>query len=275
MKPAETMSSSHATRTWKYWARQCLPPILVDAIKPPAPRRSKATWRGVYQTRADVPAHRDVYDGELVDDLVAHARAASDVHDPIALWHESLVLAAGVIAAPKRSISIVDFGGGAGSAFSQLVASLPAGIAVRYVVVETPQVCDAGRRLFHGDDRIAFATQLPADAAPDLVYANGVLQYLDDYADALGRLAALGAPNILLARLYAWDGPRFATAQVNLPGRTFASWFLNIGEVKEIAARYGYRVGCDVISEKRYQSDLPPTHRVERLRTLLLQRGER
>lgn len=268
------MTNSETTRAWRYWARRWLPPIILDAVRPPRAPASKVTWRGVYPTRADVPSHRDVYEAELVDEMVAHTRAAYERRaDQTPLWHESFVLAAGMIAASRQKIHVVDFGGGAGSAFSQLVASLPPGIAIRYVVVETPQVCAAGRELFQDDPRISFVSTLgEADVAPDLVYANGVLQYLDDYADTLRRLAALGASHILLSRLYAWDGPRFATAQVNLQGRTFASWFLNVEEVKSLLAACGYVVASDVVSEKRHQSELPPTHRVERLRTMLFQR---
>lgn len=252
-----------------------LPPILLEAVRPPVRPAPKTTWRGVYAARADVPAQRDVYEAELVDDMVAHTRAAYERReDEIPLWHESLVLVAAAIAAAQRQVYIVDFGGGVGSAFSQLVASLPSATSIRYLVVETPQVCEAGRRLFHADARITFATELPANGdTPDLVYANGVLQYLDHYAAAVRQLAALRAPQVLFSRLYAWDGPRFATAQVNLPGRTFASWFLNVDEMTALMLAGGYDLACDVLSEKRYPSELPPTHRVERLRTMLFARS--
>jgi putative methyltransferase (TIGR04325 family) len=269
------MPAPETSRTWRHWARRLLPPLLVDTVRPPAAPRSRVTWRGVYATRADVPAHRDVYEGELVDDMVTHTRAAyqrSD--DAVPLWHESFVLVAGMVAVARQELYVVDFGGGVGSAFSQLVASLPPQTAIRYLVVETPQVCEAGRRLFIDDPRIGFATELPIGGdTPDIVYANGVLQYLDDYADALCRLASLKAPHVLLSRLYAWDGARFATAQVNLQGRTFASWFVNVDEVTALLAERGYAVACDVIPEKRYQSELPATHRVDRLRTMLFARS--
>jgi putative methyltransferase (TIGR04325 family) len=258
---------------WRQWARRLLPPILVDLVRPAAPAPSKITWSGVYPTRADVPAQRDSYEMELVDDMVGHTRAAyAGLPGAVPLWHETFVVVAGLLASRRRSITVIDYGGGVGSAFVQLIASLPRDIEVRYTVVETPQVCDAGRRLFRDEPRIAFATELPAGATADLVYANGVLQYLDDYPSALRALAAIGAPQILFSRLYAWKGPRFATAQVNLPGRTFANWFFDVSEINEILAACGYREATDCVSEKRYKTDFPPTHAVDCLRTMLFTR---
>lgn len=260
--------------TWRRWARRLLPPIMVDLVRPPASPRPKITWRGVYPERADVPARRDSYDAELLDDMVAYTRAAYEGRgDQIPLWHETFVTVAALIASRASSVFIVDFGGGTGSAFVQLIAALPREVNVRYLVIDRPQVCAAGRAIFGDDPRITFATALPSGGAePDLVYANSVLQYVDSYDDALRSLAALGAPHLLLARLCAWEGPRFATGQVNLPGRTLANWFLDVREVTSILAACGYRLSSDCLSEKRYQADFPATHPVDRLRTTLFSR---
>ncbi|MEO8682646.1 MAG: methyltransferase, TIGR04325 family [Vicinamibacterales bacterium] len=262
-------------RTWKHWARRLLPPIVVDWVRPPTAPPSRVTWRGVYPTRRDVPTHRDAYDAELIDEMVKYTHAAYQGRaDQIPLWHETFVVAAALIASARSALHIVDYGGGVGSAFAQLLPALPGDVQVRYLVVDMPDVCDAGRQLFNSDDRIRFSTELPQGGQPpDLVYVNAVLQYLDDYGDRLGDLAALKAPWILFSRLSAWDGPRFATQQVNLPGRQFASWFVNVGEVSEALASHGYRPACDCVSEKRHPADLPETHRVDRLRTMLFVRN--
>lgn len=270
------MASPGSTPTWREWARRWLPPALVDLARPPAPPRANVTWRGVYSTLRDVPAHRGAFEDEVLDDLAAATRAARDAQragaDPI-LWHEPLTLVAGEMAAATRRVSVLDFGGGTGSGFVQLTAALPRDIDIHYTVIDTPQVCTAGRALFDDDPRIRFAHELsPLDRIPDLVYVNSALQYVDDYAAALQQLAAIGAPRLLLARLQAWRGETFATAQVNLPARTFANWWIGVDEVTAILAGAGYGVIADTVPDKRHAVDLPASHRAERPRTMLFAR---
>ena len=60
---------------------------------------------------------------------------------------------------------------------------------------------------------------------------------------------------------------------MNLPGRVFPYWFLNLGEVIQIMTGAGYRLASDGHGEHHYDvSNFPETHRVGRLRTVLFAR---
>ena len=255
--------------------KRLLPPILLDVAR--GSRGPQYVWDGVYPHLKDVPTHRADYGGELTDEMVATTTAAlaqwNNGTKPY-LWHEPFALAAGALAAPSSSIRVIDFGGGAGSGYVQLISSLPRTTSIDYLVVDSAEMCEAGRAIFAGDSRIRFAETLPDAGSVDLIYVNGVFPYIEDYRATLVQLAGLGAAEIFLARLAAGSNPTFASRQLNLPGRVFAYWFLSLDEVHQTLAQAGYRLACDSFVDRAYdQSNLPATHRAERFRNVLYTRA--
>ena len=262
-------------KVWRRRVKRLLPALVLDLLgsRPASPQ----VWSGVYPRLSDVPAHRAEFGDDLIGEMVttisaalAELRAGQRPH----LWHESLALLAGAVAPASQRVSVVDFGGGAGSGFAQLLASLPPSVTIDYEVVDSEAMCTAGRKLFADDRRIRFSTALPPrGSAVDVVYANSVLQYIEDYPRALQQLAAVGAPYVFLGRLAAGRGPTFATRQLNVPGRVFPYWFLNLDEVIAVMAQHGYQLACDSLVDHVYdQTNLPESHRAERFRNVLFAR---
>jgi putative methyltransferase (TIGR04325 family) len=253
---------------------------MTGAIRALAKRLKPAAyvWDGIYAHRRDVPVHRADYTGELIDEMVTTTSRALEQwragQKPV-LWHECLAVVAGAASAGQHRLSVVDFGGGAGSAFVQLISSLPSSIDLECVVVDSEEIAARGRSLFGNDRRIRFVTALAdAPSRPDIIYLNAVLPYIDDYSRLLGQLAALQPRFILLARLAAGSNPTFASRQRNLPGRVFAYWLHNLDELIEILKRSGYALASNSFSEHQYDmSNFPETHRVERFRNVLFARS--
>jgi putative methyltransferase (TIGR04325 family) len=259
---------SHALRRW-------LPPVLSERLS--ARPRPSGPWRGVYPLLRDVPTIDGVFDSRLIGTMLAETRAALDAVKEGRLpytWHEPLALLASCSARQRGRVGVVDFGGGTGTGFVQLAASLPDDTVIDYLVVDQAPVCAAGRALFEGDARIRFATELPpAAGAMDIVYANSVLQYIDDYAGALRGLAALGAPWLLLGQLAAGEFRTFATQQVNVPGQILPYWFLSVEEVTTVLKDSGYELVCQTLMSTSYDvGALPPELRADRMRNMLFRR---
>jgi putative methyltransferase (TIGR04325 family) len=186
------------------------------------------------------------------------------------LWHEPFALVAAALSRRLPTLRVLDFGGATGSGYVQLLSSLPRAARIEYLVVDSAEMGEAGRAVFAGDDRIRFSETLPPPGSIDLVYANSVFPYVDDYAATMRALAAVGAAEIFFARLAAGANPTFASRQLNVPGRVFAYWFLNLDEVGAILADMNYHIACDSFCDGRYdQRSLPETHRVERFRNVL------
>ena len=234
----------------------------------------KPTWSGIYEHFRDVPVHDGVFDCRLIDGMVATTAAAAEETrsgQTPSSWHQPLALLAAVTAANTGAVRILDFGGGAGSGFVQILGSLPSRTRIDYHVVDLPEMCDKARNIFPGESRIHFHTELQhVWTEVDILYVNSVLQYFENYRAKITELCARKAPLVLLSRLAAGSNPTFATQQVNIPGQILPYWFINRDEVVKIMADEGYDLICESLCHTSYdQSNLPATHRCERMRDML------
>jgi len=238
------------------------------------------TWDGIYPHLRDVPADGSSYDDErrigemlrFAQDALAKQRAGTDP----ALWHDALAVLAGRIAAERGVVEVLDVGGALGTAYIHLLATLPPSARIRFRIVDQEKMCAAGRRLFADDPRISFDTSLDGQCgAPDVVYANSVLPYIEDYARFLRKLADIGARDMLIARLAGGSYPTYATRQLNLAGQVLPYWFHNVDEVKDILGTSGYAVAYEGLTGPDYdQRNFPASHRVGRMRNLLFHRRD-
>ena len=242
----------------------------------PAP--FKPTWDGVYARLKDVPADGSSYDDERrIGEMRRFAEAALAKQrggiDP-ALWHDALAVLAGAIAAERGRVEVLDFGGALGTAYIHLLATLPREVPLRHCIVDQPKMCAAGARLFEGDGRVSFRSSLAdAGGTPDIVYANSVLPYIEDYAGALHLLAARGAKFLLLGRFAGGSYSTYATRQLNLSGQVLGYWFHNSAEVKGILRDAGYGLAYEGLTGPEYdQRNFPQSHRVGRMQNLLFVR---
>jgi putative methyltransferase (TIGR04325 family) len=188
-----------------------------------------------------------------------------------------LPLLAAFVAAQRGEVRVLDFGGGMGIGYIDILGALPSPATVKYVVVETDEVSAEGRAIFAGDGRIGFVSRV-GDAGPgfEIVHVNSAVQYIEDYRGLIRELAALGAEFMLFVNLAAGDIPTYATAQLNVPGSVLAYWFLNIEEVVALLRDEGYSLVMEMRSERRLRGfDVPREYRLDRGRNLLFARAKR
>ncbi len=262
-------------------ARGLLPPFLVDILRRTQPvSRPRFVWDGIYKHRRDVPtlnAAEDYDVDQRIDEMVEDARRSLRlVHNTTnnVDWHEALGVLAGLVHCEKGRVRVLDFGGGIGHSFIQLLGTIGETAALEYQIVELDKMSAAGREFFAQEPRVHFHTEVPVLAdGVDIVYLSSVLPYIENYADLLRRLARLRAPYLLLARLAAGKFPTYAAKQLNLPGQVLAYWFLNIDEVIQILDEVRYSLAYDGLVGPLYdQSNYPESHRMGRMRTMLFVR---
>jgi putative methyltransferase (TIGR04325 family) len=232
-------------------------------------------WQGVYDSFEKVPDVQTVFGPQLID-LMSQTTEwilkEIDAGKTPFCGHEALGVLASTLVLKKKEISIVDFGGGLGTGFLQLLCSLPKDTQIRYFIVDEEKMCEKGRSLFRGWNNLAFGSELTEKQInnTDIIYINSVLQYIENYASVLQKLVALGAEFILFDRLAAGNNPYFVSRQLNAPGQALPYMFLNIAEFRSLLSQYGYRVICDQTTSRQYNQDsLPFEYRVERFRTTL------
>ncbi|MDZ7646828.1 MAG: hypothetical protein U5K54_06425 [Cytophagales bacterium] len=89
-----------------------------------------------------------------------------------------LPLIASLIIQEKQKVNVLDLGGGMGIGFIGLVACLEKNNNLQYSVIETPNMCLGGSKLFISDNRIQFYNDFPENLLNvDIVFIKSALQY--------------------------------------------------------------------------------------------------
>lgn len=130
-------------------------------------------------------------------------------------------------------LDVVDFGGSLGSTYRQCHPFLPALETLRWHVIEQAPFVDAGRREFSAGPlgfHLDFES-LPPAAAPRLLLASSVLQYLPRPLHLLRGLQGHGIDTLVLDRTPVWDGSEDRACVQHVPRRiydaSYPCWILS------------------------------------------------
>ncbi len=261
------------------------PPIILDTLRRTRNSgQAENLWQGIYRDFREVPASGRQFDGDIwiqktrayTEATLAVAKKQGTIPTQVTGEHMLLPLLAALVCKESNGeISVLDFGGGMGIAYSQLASSLVNCRSITYHVVEREAVCEAGARLFENDKNINFLPQIPSVSPKlDIVYMSSALQYVEDYQGLLKKLTKLGSRYFFFVKLSAGDFPTYATAQQNVPGTTLPYWFINAGEIIEIMAASGYSLIYKSALEQEYDQDnFPDEYRLGRACNLLFSRN--
>ena len=173
-------------------------------------RRNKGVV-GSYRTWDQALAATGPYQPDMDTLIDAVRRYRDDEPSPLNLYDPSCKgvsypLLAGLLTASARCggrLSVLDFGGSLGQTYFGLrytLQYLPS--PVTWCVVDQPECCEAGVRLFQSD-RLRFYASVEEAAAQhglNTVVCSGTLQYLDRPYETLDLLARLRYPNFIFDR---------------------------------------------------------------------------
>lgn len=223
---------------------------------------------GVYPEFDAVPVtSRDHAGDNWVQLCLAEATRLRDT-DALDAWQNKsreLEPIAVAIMATDEAVRVVDFGGAIGFSYLLLKRRLDASVRVEYHVVDTPQICAAGRDFFAGDPAIrfhedtGFLDELPPGGL--LTIANA-LQYVADWRSELASLLRYRPAYVLLTQLTAGEAEGYATLQRNIPGATLAHWIFSEQAVVDVVEGMAY----SLVYRGRCQNDLNQIHHPKALR---------
>jgi putative methyltransferase (TIGR04325 family) len=229
-------------------------------------------WSGIYERYEEVPVTGPGFDGEewiaaVRDD--ARRMMQSTTLDS-GFWGSKIATIAALCR--RRPLTILDFGGGLGTACLHLERSVRPPGPIGYHVVEGKRVCEEGRHLGVSSS-IRYHDHLPTLDAVDIVLARSSLQYIPQWRDLLGALAAYRAQYFLIEDLPAGANPTFASAQLNMPGSSIPYWFFNRDDVVRAVESHGYSLTLDVPTSRTVMPRaFPESHRIGTTRDLLFER---
>lgn len=247
---------------------------------------SRPIWSGIYSSFDQVPSVGPGFKGhrfasqtqDVTRALLESTRTREIIPRQTSGENSFLPLLVSMAGENAGEVAILDFGGGTGSAFVNVISSSSVCSNIKFHVVETASACRLGEELFADEPRIRFHSALPEGLGPvDIVHIASALQYVDDYRKMLVDLCSFRARYFLLVNLSAAAIPTYATAQQVYDDMVVPYWFLNLDEVIDILASQSYHLLWKGSSQREFdQSNFPPEYRMGHTCNLLFrQDGKR
>ena len=110
--------------------------------------------------------------------------------------HWLLPVVVGLLSKRDEPVRILDFGGGGGVDFVAVKETSDA--QLQYHIVEMPEICEAGRKLWPNEPAIRFSEGLPESGKFDIVYSWSAVHYVSDPLDLLARFTGYRPEAILI-----------------------------------------------------------------------------
>ena len=207
-----------------------------------------SVWSGVYQSFSDCGASSDAFDSERwIGKQQIKCRAALDglentENEQFVSKNYPLALVTALALGSKPSLSIMDFGGGMGLQYLELLVKVPdASKSVTYFVVEGQKLIEALPIKMMEYPRLFFSSDLQGIDMPiDMIHIGSTLQYIDDWQGLLSLLIETYNPkHFVFSDLLAGDIPSFVTTQIFYEQR-IPMWFFSATEVLGFLKSKGY-----------------------------------
>ena len=216
----------------------------------------KPPFAGVYASFSELPKTSRVVGSELAQSARLRALASRASDGPLGLRRlpqSRSLLAASValLGGTEGPLRVLDFGGAAGADFANVLASVGKDTKLDYQVVDLPEVCEAGRAIWGGDQRISFSPTLPDPTARfDLVYAWGAIHYLEDPVGLLRKFAGY-QPKAILLLAHPVAEHAFVRGQCNR-SVPFPQWVLGLPAVERALSELGYELRLRFLDDENY-----------------------
>ena len=245
--------------------------------------RQPPIWDGVYKKFDQAPVVGQGFASEAwLSDMERYTRTAvtalgnngAGMPENVPQYHALLAMLVASLPAVERSVRVIDFGGGMGVGFANLMRCVPAKTALDYLIIDNEESCRRGRELLIDFPSVKFASELPHEIESVYVMVlSGVLQFVEHYEELLTQLASFRPTFWLFTFLPAGEVPTFVSAQCNVPGSILPVWFLNL---KDLIAKFetlGYRLTFKCTLDRVFDmSNFPSTHQLQRQCNLLFRR---
>ena len=221
----------------KQVAKLIIPPIFIEIIKYV---NNRNTFEGVYQSFSDInnltsynneSSHITTFN-EIVIKLENHSSnvLVSDLRSQI-----TNLLSLLIASLDKDKITILDYGGGAGSTYVDCTDSIDMS-KVDYYIYDLPETIEIGRKAFL-QSNVGFSPQfidnLDEIDNVNIVYLGSVLQYIQYYKKLILSLKEKSPTFFFITDNFMGDHPTYATKQVNMTGRKMAYWIFQLNEILE------------------------------------------
>ena len=197
-------------------------------------------WEGIYNNFDECPKSGEGFNSltwltkslERLNKLLDLSKQKSIIpHSEIFSVRMSLLPILTAIMTSKNiteNIKILDFGGGLGFTYVQIINSCLNIDLLDYHIVESKTICEAGRKIFKHDKKLQFHTTFPSHLQTvDIVYLGSSIQYIQDWKKTLLTLKDFNPNYFVFTDLTAGDVQTYATVQKYYESY-IPCWFFNL-----------------------------------------------
>ena len=161
---------------------------------------------------------------------------------------------------------IVDFGGSIGHSYLAIDNEV-----VNYYVIETKEICKAGKEFYKDDPSITFLSSMPKLKDVDIVYIRSALQYAKSPVWILGKLIDLDPRYFIFSHLSAGNIDSFVSLQ-EWYGHKIPYWFLDLSQIRRLFDDCGYELEMQSSYEDLDQSNFPVENKILHTKNLVFKR---
>ncbi len=211
---------------------------------------NKGIWEGVYKSFKEVRAVGKGFNSDQwlsssrkkTLELLANLKIEKPDSEVVAYRTSLLPFLVAVINGKSGKIKILDFGGGLGITYIQVISALVNNQNVEYHIVENENICKEGKLIFRDEERVHFHTSLPNDLKEvDIVHMCSALHYVENWKALISKLVDYQPEHFLFVDLTAGDIPTHVSAQNYYESR-IPVWFLNIDEVIDVMSSVNFKL---------------------------------
>lgn len=235
-------------------------------------------WEGVYSSFEEAPVVGDGYNGndwvenslKLLNDL----DTSLDFENNVLVKRNRDNYLPFLVASSLNSnqiMNVLDFGGGIGFTYKILKLKTMNNVSnLKYHVIETPRVCEAGREYFANDKNIFFYEDFSSlkSLTIDILHLGSCLQYVKNWKDLLSDLLSLKPNYVLLTGLVSGDIETFVSVQ-NYYGSKIPVYFFSTAEVIKFLESFNLKLSFKSEYTQSYfgkEGDVPMNNFPEKLR---------
>ena len=208
-------------------------------------------WEGIYNSWEDAPRDDSHFEDNIwikkVTDQAQKNLTAYNSGKNLCLASSTqdyiLSLVGGMLlSSSENNLCVLDFGGGMGTSFFPLIASLPDSKKIEFHIVEIKTICEGAQKILGDFSQLYFHEELPKLSKPvSIIHAGSSIQYVSDWKGLLASFIDYQPEILVLEDIMAGDIPSFITTQ-NFYGKKIRSRFLNINELIQEVQLLDYKL---------------------------------
>ncbi len=211
---------------------------------------NKNIWEGIYKSFKEAPVVGKGFNSDQwirssrkkALKLLANLKRKKTIPEVVAYRTSLLPFLAALMNSKSGKIKILDFGGGLGITYIQVISSLVNNENIEYHIVENEKICKEAERIFRDDEKVHFHTSLPNNSNEvDIVHLSSSLHYIENWKELIIKLADYQPEYFVFVDLPAGDIPTYVTAQ-NYYESKIPVWFFNVNEVINVMSSVDFKL---------------------------------